>query len=79
MWYEFSRFLAYVQITDRYCSPRYGSYSSVSGAKSVCISDPNCQGVNDNGCDNSGSFELCSQATNLYTSSFSTCLYMKGK
>ena len=51
-------------------------------AQLACADDINCQAVNDNGCDGSGAFQICSPS-NVRDPGFfadsSNCVYTKGK
>ena len=71
-------FLAFNKINDKRCFSRYGSYSSLLAAQLACTVDPNCQAVVDDGCNDSGDYELCSQTAKFYDGS-NYCVYTKGK
>ena len=55
----------------------YVEYSTLSLAQSACNSDSNCRGVNDQYCDNSGSFNLCPISARLEASAYGSCVYEK--
>ena len=57
---------------------RYGSYTTIQAAKDACISDSNCQGVYDQGCDaGANDIFLCPIGIS-YSSSSASCIYQKG-
>ena len=71
-------FSGYTKAEERYCTSPYGSFSSLISAQVACLSDVNCEGVQDYLCDNSGTFSLCPKSARHYSQS-NYCVYNKGK
>ena len=61
-----------------HCAPSdFGSYSSLSLAKSACNSNVRCKGVYDNLCDNYNSFSLCPLSSDFEIGETHSCVYEK--
>ena len=70
----------YTKLDKKHCYPdRYGNYSSIQSAKIACLSDGNCKGVYDNGCNGKASgIHLCPTSA-TYSNSFGSCIYQKNE
>ena len=70
----------YTKVDKKHCySDRYGNYSTIQSAKIACLSDGNCQGVYDNGCNGKTSgIHLCPISA-TYSNSFGSCIYQKNE
>ena len=58
-----------------YCPDDYGTYNTLTSARTACASDSNCEAVYDEFCDNSN-FHLCPLNYDEMTSATS-CLFLK--
>ena len=52
----------------------YGNYASLEVAQKTCFEDIDCIAVQDDGCDNIGSYRLCK---NGFVRPSSSCIYPK--
>ena len=57
---------------------RYGDYNSIEDAILECKSDSNCKSIYDRGCDETGTFKLCSWNAREIRSSKGNCIYARG-
>lgn len=58
---------------------RYGSYATIEAALNACTGDNKCQGVYDQGCEAEADDIYLCPTTATYTTSYSSCIYQKGK
>jgi hypothetical protein len=68
---------SWTTLPSHFCDTYHGSYSSVSAARSACITDSNCVAVYDDSCDDSGPHYLCDAGHSYSVSTAGSCLYIK--
>ena len=67
----------YKKLSLKHCNTnKYGSYTTLNLAKLACLSDANCRGVYDTGCNDKDEYTLC-DGSRGFDKSGSSCVYEK--